>query len=1286
MKRFLSLLLAVSFVAVAMPLPARAEETGDATVENDISVEGANDFGELLSDSINEAEAEEQETETVGYNVTDLVIDGATATVTYETLEDANLVVALYTEDGVQMLASGSTEVTPEATTATVAIEGELPQYFLAKAFLMDDYDFSPLCSEYTTPLYTQEMQELLASTADDYDPERVLALDDTRETNFAVYAETTMRIPVTEGVNTLTDNGDGSYTITSADESFTALQPGDVFSYEYTDGEMLIAKVADIAVDGTTVTITEDEDIEMSDVFSQVKIEADATTQDVNYSQEGADPDVEYLGTGSAQTRSLTTMNARANSDIELEFKLNERKYENDEGENVTITGLVGLKMDFNLDYYITLSQFYVEFTDKVEIEGGVEVKGKLETDYALGYFKVSPIPGVNIDFTPSFVVKTTGTINTSVQMGMTLGFSYQSKSGFTNLCSAPDIEVLDCDIEGTLFLGLDFKPGISIISKSVLSLEVALEAGAETKASMIGEDFSNEKNEKHLCKKCVDGSVGFVLKIEPKFVFLKKIELKITAFTQKGKIMDFYYSVDQDSFGVGTCPFREFLVTVTAYDQNYQATKGVTLTVSNKVATTNDNGVATFWLRSGDYIIAADWPDGYGYSQKFAVSGPYTIWFPYSASENNGTGILGTVDSAEISEKGYKIASGNCGTAAQWCFWSNGELEISGSGTVVTTDNAGRPDVPWQNYKSQIKTVNVQEGITSLGKGSFYQCAALYNVRLPSTLKTIGSGCFDRCSNLTQISIPDNVTDIGIMAFAETGLKEIRVPAGVTVLKDSVFSLSGNLTVVELPDTIVEIEEGALAGTGIRQISLPTQLKKIGILVFAECYNLTEVTFPENLCYMEPYIFKDCTQLKTIRFTGNAPQLGDTEYGGNSFFAPENITPVVYYPQNNPTWTESVRNEMAPSLVWVAYTTGSAGVAAQRFSTAISSPETATAETAVSEKEEKSDGAKWERETLREQLDEKRREMGMEETITTPSTLAAVGGEYGTTETGGKTASFTGLKPGGSYVLLALANVEAEKPLAADNLLYITQGSADETGNLQFTYIPRMAMGTSYVVACGPSTKDLADAEITVPVMYANGAVQTVRPTVVYDGETLTEGVDYVLAGQVSATEPGDYQCTLRGIYNYTGTVTINYTLSDRLQEITSDTYEIADGLLYLSAETTANTLLNGLVGTDIGIAAADGAALTGTALVGTGAALAQGGQEAELTVVFYGDLTGDGKISSSDMLEMQRAILGISKLEGVRLKAATPRSGDSEKPQTTDMLQMRRVLLGIKATMLD
>ena len=32
-----------------------------------------------------------------------------------------------------------------------------------------------PLCVDYDTPMYTQEMQELMASTIHDYDPEKVL-------------------------------------------------------------------------------------------------------------------------------------------------------------------------------------------------------------------------------------------------------------------------------------------------------------------------------------------------------------------------------------------------------------------------------------------------------------------------------------------------------------------------------------------------------------------------------------------------------------------------------------------------------------------------------------------------------------------------------------------------------------------------------------------------------------------------------------------------------------------------------------------------------------------------------------------------------------------------------------------------------------------------------------------------------------------------------------------------------------------------------------------------------
>lgn len=48
----------------------------------------------------------------------------------------------------------------------------------------------------------------------------------------------------------------------------------GDIFSYSNKDGSVLIAKVKSISIDGTTVTITEDADIQLDNVFDYVKVE----------------------------------------------------------------------------------------------------------------------------------------------------------------------------------------------------------------------------------------------------------------------------------------------------------------------------------------------------------------------------------------------------------------------------------------------------------------------------------------------------------------------------------------------------------------------------------------------------------------------------------------------------------------------------------------------------------------------------------------------------------------------------------------------------------------------------------------------------------------------------------------------------------------------------------------------------------------------------------------------------------------------------------------------------
>lgn len=284
MALVLTLVMAFSMVPVqsfaAEPQPTTKVDAGDLTIE------GTNGFGTLLSQEIQESQEEsssEDEDYDAGYSIVDLTFEGATATVEYSSLEDAILVVALYSEDGMQMLTSGKTIVTADATEATVTIEGTMPEYFLASAYLMDTYDLSPLCTAYDTPMYTQEMQELLASTVDDYDPDRVLNLDEDETTNFAVYAETTKIIECVEGVNAVAsvDDETATYVIENADEQFTTLAVGDVVAYSYGENDILIVKVGSITVDGTTVTITGDE-LEMGEVFSHLKIEAQSDMDDI--------------------------------------------------------------------------------------------------------------------------------------------------------------------------------------------------------------------------------------------------------------------------------------------------------------------------------------------------------------------------------------------------------------------------------------------------------------------------------------------------------------------------------------------------------------------------------------------------------------------------------------------------------------------------------------------------------------------------------------------------------------------------------------------------------------------------------------------------------------------------------------------------------------------------------------------------------------------------------------------------------------------------------------------
>lgn len=85
----------------------------------------------------------------------------------------------------------------------------------------------------------------------------------------------------------------------------------------------------------------------------------------------------------------------------------------------------------------------------------------------------------------------------------------------------------------------------------------------------------------------------------------------------------------------------------------------------------------------------------------------------------------------------------------------------------------------------------------------------------------------------------------------------------------------------------------------------------------------------------------------------------------------------------------------------------------------------------------------------------------------------------------------------------------------------------------------------------------------------------------------------------------------------------------------------------------------------------------------IVGTGSKIRikeNGNVLREYTILIYGDINGDGKINSVDLLVLQRHILEIEPIEGIYKKAANIRK-DGKKPTSVDLLLIQRHILKLQ-----
>ena len=108
------------------------------------------------------------------------------------------------------------------------------------------------------------------------------------------------------------------------------------------------------------------------------------------------------------------------------------------------------------------------------------------------------------------------------------------------------------------------------------------------------------------------------------------------------------------------------------------------------------------------------------------------------------------------------FAAATGRCGNSIKWTLDDSGNLTLSGSGEMWNNDYG---DSPFKD--SGIKTVTIEDGITSIGDCAFYGCSGLTELTLPNSVTSIGDRAFAYCSGLTELTLPDSVSSIGDGAF---------------------------------------------------------------------------------------------------------------------------------------------------------------------------------------------------------------------------------------------------------------------------------------------------------------------------------------------------------------------------------------------------------------------------------------------------------------------------------------------------------------------------------------
>lgn len=198
--------------------------------------------------------------------------------------------------------------------------------------------------------------------------------------------------------------------------------------------------------------------------------------------------------------------------------------------------------------------------------------------------------------------------------------------------------------------------------------------------------------------------------------------------------------------------------------------------------------------------------------------------------------------------------------------------------------------------NYDSQIKELDLPEGLEEIGDQAFTYCPTLTSVSLPSTLKKMGAGVFHLCANIKKVKTAKNSehflaennilysADKKSLYFYPAGLNftSYDLPQEVERIEDYAFYGNQVLTGIGIPNdsnltSIGYRSLAAISNLSTIRLEKAEKLTEVGDLALSENSSLVKVTLPKSLTKLSKGLLYKDSSLQNVTIQGTYTEIPD-------------------------------------------------------------------------------------------------------------------------------------------------------------------------------------------------------------------------------------------------------------------------------------------------------------------------------------------------------------------------------------------------------------------------